>query len=144
LPSSLISSRRRSALAAAAIASACLLAVSVALAALPGTYRGTSDDNRPVTFNLRDGKVRNFNGGITLYCFTYGEPGRYVFDATIPPRALAVRNGRFDYEGKDRPGVSKIKIHGRFVSRRKAVGTLEMSSPPGCAGEAKFTATRRG
>ena len=57
---------------------------------------------------------------------------------------MAVRNGRFNYVGKDRTGQNPIEIHGRFVSRRKAKGTIEMSAPPDCAGEVTFFATHRG
>ena len=115
--------------------------VAVAGAAQAGSYRGQTESNRPVVFNLRDGKVRNFNGGITLYCVF---SGTFRFDAAIPPRPMAVRNGRFNYVGKDRTGQNRIEIHGRFVSRRKAKGTIEMGAPPDCAGEVTFFATRRG
>jgi len=114
--------------------------VAVAGAARSGAYRGQSESNRPVTFNLRDGKVRNFNGGITLYCVF---SGTFRFDAAIPPRAMRVRNGRFNYVGRDRIGQNPIEIHGRFVSRRKAKGTIEMSARPDCAGKVSFFATHR-
>jgi len=114
--------------------------VAVAAAAQAGSYRGQTESNRPVVFNLRDGKIRNFNGGITLYCVFSRQ---FRFDAAIPPRAMALRNGRFNYVGKDRTGQNRIEIHGHFVSRRKAKGTIEMSAPPDCAGEVKFYATHR-
>lgn len=56
---------------------------------------------------------------------------------------MAVRNGRFNYVGKDRTGQNRIEIHGRFVSRRKAKGTIEMSAPPDCAAKVTFYATHR-
>ena len=115
--------------------------VAVAGAAQSGSYRGQTESNRPVVFNLRDGKVRNFNGGITLYCVFSRQ---FRFDAAIPPRAMGVNGGRFSYKGKDRTGQNTIAIHGRFVSRRKAKGTIEMGAPPDCAGKVSFFATRRG
>lgn len=116
--------------------------VAVAGAAQPGSYKGQTEQNRKVLFKLRDGKVRAFNGGINLYCFNgIGEPSTFKFDAVIPPRAIPVRNGRFDYDGKDRYRQD-IQIHGRFVSRRKAKGWIEMGAG-NCSGKADFTATRR-
>ena len=113
---------------------------AVAFGAQAGSYRGQSESNRPVVFNLRSGKVRNFNGGITLYCVFSRQ---FRFDAAIPPHAMAVNGGRFNYKGKDRTGQNRIEIHGRFVSRRKAKGTIEMSAPPDCAGKVTFFATHR-
>ena len=135
-----IGGSRRLVIAALVAAVLAATVVAVAGAAQAGSYRGQSESNRPVVFNLRDGKVRNFNGGITLYCVFSRQ---FRFDAAIPPRAMAVNGGRFNYKGKDRTGQNRIEIHGRFVSRRKAKGTIEMSAPPDCAGKVSFFATHR-
>jgi hypothetical protein len=132
-------SRRLAVLGLIAVIAAVGLA-SVAFGAKAGSYKGQSESNRPVVFNLRDGKVRNFNGGITMYCVF---SRTFRFDAAIPPRAMAVNGGRFNYKGQDRTGQNRIEIHGRFVSRRKAKGTIEMSAPPDCAAEVDFFATHR-
>ena len=125
-----------------ALLCAALLA-PLAHAALSGGYSGKTSHNRPVTFKVRDGKVKNFEAGINLYCFVFGESGTYQFDAVIPPKALAIKpSGRFDYEGKDAPGTGNIKIHGKFVTKRKATGRIEMGTGS-CAGEATFSATKR-
>lgn len=137
-----LTSRRRRAFVAAAIAAVCLLGVSAALAAMPGPYKGKSEQNITVTFKIRDGKVRNFSGGIRLYCFNYGEPATSEYDSVIPPRALALRNGRFKYVGEDRHGAD-IEIHGRFVAPRRAKGSIQMGRG-NCSAKARFTATRRG
>jgi hypothetical protein len=132
-------SRRLAVMGLIAVVVAAALAAT-AFAAKAGPYRGQSESNRPVVFNLRDGKVRNFNGGITLYCVFSRQ---FRFDAAIPPRAMRVNGGRFNYKGRDRTGQNKIEIHGRFVSRRKARGTIEMSAPPDCAAKVSFVATHR-
>lgn len=138
-------SRRRArprVLAVLAVLVAALAVQGVALAApKPGAYKGQTDQSRPVTFNVQDGKVKNFVGGITLYCVL---EGRFQFDAVVAPKALRIKgNGHFDFVGRDKTKTGEIKIHGRFVSRRKAKGTLEMGTG-GCSGEAKFNATKQG
>lgn len=119
--------------------------VAVAGAAQSGSYKGkTVSAKLPVNFNLSGGKVRNFKGSIQLYCpgdFTTGTFGTYKYDAVIPPRAIAVRNGRFNYVGKDRYRAD-IEVHGRFVSPRKAKGWIQFGGG-GCAGKTDFWATLR-
>ena len=132
-------SRRLAVIGLIAVVAVAALAAT-AFGAKAGPYRGQSESNRPVVFNLRDGKVRNFNGGITLYCVFSRQ---FRFDAAIPPHAMRVNGGRFNYKGRDRTGQNRIEIHGRFVSRRKARGTIEMSAPPDCAGKVSFVATHR-
>jgi hypothetical protein len=126
------------------IVGALIALVGSAFAAQAGNYRGkTVSGKRPVTFKLSGGKVRNFVGGINLYCFNgVGQPGSFKFDAVVPPRAIAVRGSRFNYVGKDKPRTGKIEIHGRFVSRRKAKGWIQLGTG-NCSGKTDFWATRR-
>lgn len=138
-------SRRLAVLGLIAVIAVAAMA-SVAFGAKAGFYKGkTVSGSLPVSFNLSGGKVRNFKSGISIYCpgnFATGTFGTYKFDAVIPPRAIAVRNGRFNYVGKDRTGQNKIEIHGRFVSRRKAKGWVQFGGG-GCAGKTDFWATWR-
>ena len=138
-------SRRLAVLGLIAIVAAVAVA-SIAFGAQAGSYRGkTVSAKKPVNFKLSGGKVRNFQSGILIWCagdFTQGTFGMYKSDAVIPPRALAVRNNRFNYVGKDRTRVNRIEIHGRFVSARKATGRIEFGGG-GCSGETRFWATLR-
>ena len=113
--------------------------VTTAFAAQAGTYKGkTVSSKLPVGFKLSGGKVRSFQGGISMYCVF---EGTFKFDAVIPPRAMRVNGNRFDYKGKDRHG-SEIEVHGRFVSSRKAKGWIQMGAG-GCSGKTNFWATLR-
>jgi len=138
-------SRRLAVVGLIALVAAAALA-SVAFGAKAGPYKGkTVSAKMPVSFRLNGGKVRNFQGGISIYC--PGNPvtgtfGTYRYDAVIPPRALAVKNSRFNYKGDDRTGVNDIEIHGRFVSARKAKGWIQFGGG-GCAGKTDFWATLR-
>jgi hypothetical protein len=136
----LFSKPARAALLVPTILVAAGLSAPAALSAEQGSYSGDTDQNRPVTFKVRDGKVKSFEAGITLYCVF---EGTFQFNAVIAPKAMRVKaNNRFDYVGEDEGETADIEIHGRFVTRKKATGTIEMGGG-GCAGEAKFTATRR-
>ena len=129
------------------------LALVGALAAAPAAaaptlrFKGKNDQNRPLTFKLRSGKVVDFVGGVNLFCIGEG----IQFNAAIPPRAMRVRNGRFRYKGEDKEGNSTLEITGRIDGRR-ARGTLNMvssrySSSEGrvisCSGDTKWNARAR-
>jgi hypothetical protein len=124
-----------------------LLAVTPAAAAPTLKFRGKNDQNRPLTFKLRSGKVVDFVGGVNLFCIGEG----IQFNAAIPPRAMRVRNGRFRYEGKDKEGNSTLEITGR-INGRRANGKLGMvssrySSSEGrvisCSADTKWNARAR-
>ena len=128
---------------------AALAALIIPTAAVAATKRfsGKNEQNRPLTFKLRDGKVVDFVGGINLFCIGEG----IQFNSAIPPRAMRVRNGRFRYEGKDKQGNATIEISGRIIGSR-ANGRVSMvkshySSSQGrvisCSGDTKWSARAR-
>ena len=123
-----------------------------ALAAAPAVaatlkFRGKNENNRPLTFKVRSGKVVDFVGGINLFCIGEG----IQFNAVIPPKAMRVRGGKFRYKGDDKEGNASIEIKGTITGKR-AKGSYTMvkshySSSEGrvisCSGDTKWTAKAR-
>ena len=105
----------------AALAAALALAVAPAAAAPSKRFSGKNEQNRPLNFKVRSGKVVDFVGGVNLFCIGEG----IQFNAAIPPKAMRVRNGRFKYKGDDKQGNGSIEISGRITGRR-AKGRLSM------------------
>ncbi|HEX2085749.1 MAG TPA: hypothetical protein VHF89_08710 [Solirubrobacteraceae bacterium] len=131
----------------AAVAATATLAAAPAAAAPTLKFKGKNDQNRPLTFKLRNGKVVDFVGGVNLFCIGEG----IQFNAAIPPRAMRVTNGRFRYKGNDKEGNSTIEISGR-INGRRANGKLGMvssrySSSEGrvisCSADTKWNARAR-
>jgi hypothetical protein len=126
---------------AAVIAAACL--VPAAFAATPAKKSSfawcTSKDVCPMKFDTNRTGKRLVNFGLYSKC------------ATVPPAegwpTFRVRNGKFSKKGsfKDVIGQTiQFKVAGKFVTRRKAVGTFDIDRA-GCSDkERKFTAKRRG
>ncbi|MDQ3740241.1 MAG: hypothetical protein M3389_04775 [Actinomycetota bacterium] len=129
------------------------LTLCAALAAAPAAaaptlkFRGKNENNRPLTFKVRSGKVVDFVGGINLFCIGEG----IQFNAVIPPKAMRVSGGKFKYEGDDKEGNATIEINGT-ISGRRARGRFSMvkshySSSEGrvisCSGDTKWTAKAR-
>ena len=117
-----------------------------AVAAAP-KYRGTTEQNRPVTFKRSDGKVKGFEAGINVYCV---QSGTY-FDAVIPPKAMKIgKKGKFHYKGRDKADGSNIEVNGK-IQGKNASGKVFLSSPKynsssgtfdSCIGQAKWTAKK--
>ncbi|HEX8204655.1 MAG TPA: hypothetical protein VF587_01205 [Solirubrobacteraceae bacterium] len=131
----------------AALAAVSLLAVAPAAAAPTKRFSGKNDQNRPLNFKVRSGKVVDFVGGVNLFCIGEG----IQFNAAIPPKAMRVRNGRFKYKGDDKEGNGSLEIAGRITGRR-AKGTLAMvtsrySSSEGrvisCSADTKWNARQK-
>ena len=129
------------------------LAVVAALAATPAAaaptlkFKGKNENNRPLTFKLRSGKVVDFVGGINLFCIGEG----IQFNAVIPPKAMKVTGGKFKYKGDDKEGNGSIEIKGT-ITGKKAKGSFSMvtsrySATEGrvisCSGDTKWTAKAR-
>lgn len=131
----------------AAVAATVTLVAAPAAAAPTLKFKGKNEQNRPLNFKLRSGKVVDFVGGVNLFCI--GES--IQFNSAIPPRAMRVANGRFKYEGKDKEGSATIEITGR-INGRRANGKLGMvkshySSSQGrvisCSADTKWNARAR-
>ena len=126
---------------AAAIAAACL--APAAFAATPAKNSSfawcTSKNVCPMKFSTNKSGKRLVNFSLYSKC------------ATVPPAegwpTFRVRNGKFAKSGsfKDVIGQTiKFKVAGKFVTRRKAVGTFDIDRA-GCSDKArKFTAKRMG
>jgi hypothetical protein len=126
------------------------LTLTAALAAAPAAaaptlkFKGKNENNRPVNFKLKAGKVVDFVGGINLFCIGEG----IQFNAVIPPKAMKVTGGKFKYKGDDKQGDGSIEIKGT-ITGKKAKGSYSMvttrySATEGrvisCSGDTKWTA----
>lgn len=139
---------RRRLLSVATVAGAvALLAGSPATAAPSGSFKGTTTQNRTVTFKVRGNSVQHFSAGITMTCVQAG----LEFNAVIPPKALRITGGRFSYAGRDVTDGTNIRIAGT-VTGSTVKGTIRMTDSrynasdatyDSCVGSAKFTAKRR-
>lgn len=134
--------------ALAAVLLVLLLALPSTGVGAGGKYKGTTTQNRPVTFKISKGKVRNFKAGVNLFCIGSG----IEFNAAIPPRPMKIRKGgKFSYKGDDKSDSAEIVVKGK-VSGAKVKGRVSMTHSKydagsrmfvGCSGEAKFTAKKR-
>jgi hypothetical protein len=135
-------------LIAATALSLALVVPTSGLAAAGGKYKGTTEQNRPVTFKVSKGKVKSFEGGINVFCIGDG----IKFNAVIPPKAMKVKKGgKFSYKGRDKIDSANIEIKGKLKGK-KASGKISMTYSQydastgyfqGCSGEAKFKAKRK-
>lgn len=89
-----------------------------------GNYSGTTDQDRPVTFTVADGRVTNFEAGVNTWCSTMGNQ-RVNFDAiaNVPPMAIGP-DGSFSYTGDENDG--NVEIRGT-VTGSTATGTVGMN-----------------
>ena len=137
---------RRFPLPLVAVVLAALLLAPVAVAATK-SYKGKNENNRPLTFKLRSGKVVDFVGGINLFCIGEG----IQFNAVIPPKAMKVTAGRFKYKGDDKEGNGSIEITGRIRGKRAngrmSMVTTRYSATEGrvisCSADTKWSAKAR-
>ncbi len=110
-------------------------------------FKGKTAQNRPVTFKLAGGKVKNFQAGVNVFCIGQG----IEFNAAIPPKAMKVKkNGKFSYKGRDKTDGANIEIKGK-IAGSTATGKVSMTYSTydsssrlfvGCSGEAKYTAKK--
>ena len=116
-----------------AIALLSVVAAPVAVAATK-RFAGKNEQNRPLSFKVRSGKVVDFVGVITTFCNGGGGP---YYDEVIPPRAMKVTNGRFKYKGEHRDTLSSIEIAGR-ITGSTAKGRMSMDTHHLEQGEGRF------
>jgi hypothetical protein len=131
---------------ALAVAVACTTLAAPAIAGAP-KYSGTSDQNRPVGFKVKKGKVVNFEGGINMFCIGEG----IEFNAVIPPGAMKITDRKFSYEGRDKTDSTNIELNGK-LTRKGAKGKMSMTDSrydaynqtfSSCSGTAKWTAEKK-
>jgi len=121
-----------------------VLASAVAAPAAGQKFSGKNENNRPLNFKVRAGKVVDFVGGINLFCIGEG----IQFNAVIPPKAMKIKGGKFKYKGDDKEGNGSIEIKGTITGKR-AKGSFSMvttrysateSRVISCSGDTKWTA----
>jgi hypothetical protein len=129
---------RSSKAAAGALALALVTAVPAAPAAsrvadtsaapAPGLYRGKTSQRWNVNMRVAPGgrRITLFASSVTLHCRASGD---YAANRPfLPGGAAAIRaGGRFTHRFSRQDGTV-YRYSGRFLSARKAVGTLTMSS----------------
>ena len=118
---------------------------STGTAAGARAFSGTTSQNRPVEFTVADGEVRDFNGGVNIFCTGQG----FQQLAAVPPVAMPLTDGRFDYQGLDVNQLNTIEIHGE-IDGDGATGTVRMVASrfvggmvSFCNGDGSFTAEAR-
>ena len=118
-----------------------------AAATSSGSFKGKTSQKRTITLTVKSGKVTKFSAGINMMC---GQSG-IEFNAVIPPKALALKGGKFSYSGRDVTDGTNITIKGT-VKGVRASGKIKMTdsrynasdqSFDSCVGSAKWTAKRR-
>ena len=89
-----------------------------------GSYSGDTEQQRPVSFTVDGGQVKNFEAGVNLWCNTMYN-NRVTFDAiaNVPPLDIG-SDGKFSYEGPSDTG--NMKISGT-VTGNTATGTVGMN-----------------
>jgi hypothetical protein len=88
-------------------------------AATNGAYKGRTEQNRLVTFTIKNGKVREFQAGVLTYCNTMND-NRFNTDAIANLPAIKIKGSRFDYKDED------VEVHGR-IKGAKVTGTVSLS-----------------
>ncbi len=126
------------------LTAAAALAAAPAAAAPTLKFSGKNENNRPLNFKLKGGKVVDFVGGINLFCIGEG----IQFNAVIPPKAMKVTGGKFAYKGDDKEGSGSIEIKGTITGKRAkgrfSMVTTRYSATEGrvisCSGDTKWSA----
>jgi hypothetical protein len=102
-----------------ALPAALVLLGGTAGAATNGAYKGRTDQNRAVTFTIKNGKVRAFQAGVLTHCNTMNN-NRFSTDAIANLPAIPIKGSRFDYKDDD------AEVHGR-IRGAKVTGTVSLS-----------------
>ena len=131
-----------------ALLCAVLLAVPASGLSAGAGFKGKTKQNRPVTFRVAQGKVKNFTAGVNVFCIGSG----IEFNAAIPPKAMKIkRGGKFSYKGRDKADSANIEIRGTLTGS-KATGKVSMTHSKydastglftGCSGEARWSARKK-
>src|SRR3954465_761096 len=118
---------------------------SPAAAAGGGTkFKGKNEQNRTLSYKVKGGKVRDFVGGVNMFCIGEG----IEFNAVIPPGPMKITGGKFSYKGRDKSDSTNIELSGT-IKGGKAKGKMSMTDSrydaynqtfTSCSGSAKWTA----
>lgn len=98
-------------------------AAALAVAVTGGHYKGKTDQNRVVEFDVKKGKVVDFVAGVNTYCNTPGN-SRLEIDAigNLPPIKIKA-NGTFKHSTEE---DATMKVSGK-ISGKKATGKVTLS-----------------
>ena len=97
-----------------------VLGATPSLAATNGKYKGKTDQNRAVTFTIKNNKVRAFQAGVMAYC---SASGGFRTDALANLPAIPIKGSRFDLVHKTDAG--EFEVHGK-VSGTRVTGTVSL------------------
>lgn len=100
-----------------------LMAVPAHAASNNGSYKGSTEQNRAVTFTIKKGKVLQFQAGVGAWCSTQGNQ-RLLTDAIANLPAIPIKGGRFDHVWEDDAGEGEV--HGRIGKGGKVTGTVSL------------------
>ena len=127
-----------------ALAGTLALAVPASAAAVSGTYRGQTNQNRTVHVKVRSGKITNLSFSVYTRCGIGGSGGGAT-DAVAIRNVRVKSNGTYvaKSEGDSANGLATYELRGR-VTRSKVTGSMEQFFRNGCqAFDLRFTAKRR-
>jgi hypothetical protein len=89
-----------------------------------GSYRGETEQRRPVTFTVSGGRVTGFEAGVNTWCTTqYNQRLNVDSIANVPPMPIGA-DGSFGYDGDHTNG--NMAVAGR-VTGAGATGTVGMN-----------------
>ena len=92
---------------------------ATAEAATNGSYKGKTDQNRAVTFTIKNGKVKEFQAGVLTHCNTMYN-NRFNTDAIANLPAIKIKGSKFDYKDDD------AEVHGK-IKGKKVTGKVSLS-----------------
>ena len=98
-----------------------LLFAAPAQAAVNGSYKGDTEQNRSVTFTIKKNKVVDFQAGVGAWCSTMGNQ-RLLTSAIANLPAIRIKGSRFDLEHEYEDG-GEVEVHGK-VKGSKVTGTV--------------------
>ena len=126
-----------------AIAAALALAAP-ASAAVSGTYRGDTNQNRTVHAKVKNGKIKHLSFSVYTLCGIGGSNGSST-DAVSVENVRVKRNGTYKVksEGDSSNGYATYVLKGK-VTKKKVTGSIEQFFRNGCQTfDLTFTAKRR-
>lgn len=134
----------RSSAALVAAVAATLSLSAPASAALSGTYRGDSNQNRTVHVTIKNGKISQLSFAVLTRCGTGGLKGSRS-DILFVKGVKVKANGSYTYteKGDSTNGYASFTLKGRATAK-KVTGSVEQFFRNGCqVFELEFSAKRR-
>ena len=121
-----------------------LLAPAPAAAAVSGTYKGKTNQNRVVHAKVKNGTIKNLSFSVYTRCGIGGSGGGAT-DVLVVKNAKVKKNGSFKVvsEGDSANGLATYELIGK-VTKKKITGSIEQFFRNGCQTfELEFSAKRK-